>query len=228
MPTPLRLAVFDCDGTLIDSQRNIIRAMTDSFTRHGLAAPSDHATRRIVGLSLVEAMQALLPEAEPELHTSLAQDYKHAFQRLRADRKLEAEPLYAGIRTLLDRLSAEGWLLAVATGKSDRGLALTLAHHGLSDHFISLQTADRHPSKPHPSMLNAALADAGADAEQSVIIGDTVFDVLMGSQAGVRALGVDWGYHEAADLVEAGAAAVARDAEHLYRLLHPGAPREAR
>jgi phosphoglycolate phosphatase len=219
MPSSPRLAVFDCDGTLIDSQRNIIRAMADSFARHGLAAPADHATRRIVGLSLVEAMQALLPDAEPALHQSLAQDYKTAFQRLRTDRQLEAEPLYDGIRLLLETLSAEGWQLAVATGKSDHGLAIALAHHGLTGHFISLQTADRHPSKPHPAMLHAALAEARAAPQDAVIIGDTVYDVLMGTSAGVRALGVDWGYHDAHDLIEAGAAAVARDAAHLKALL---------
>jgi phosphoglycolate phosphatase len=215
----VKLAVFDCDGTLIDSQRNIIRAMADSFARHGLPAPADHATRRIVGLSLLEAMQALLPDAEPALHQSLAHDYKTAFQRLRADRQLEAEPLYDGIRPLLEALGAEGWMLAVATGKSDRGLAIALAHHGLAHHFISLQTADRHPSKPHPAMLHAALAEAGTAPQNAVITGDTVYDVLMGTSAGVRALGVDWGYHDADDLLEAGAAAVARDAAHLKALL---------
>jgi phosphoglycolate phosphatase len=220
MPTFPRLAVFDCDGTLMDSQRNIIRAMSDSFARHGLRAPSDHATRRVVGLSLLEAMQALLPDAEPDLHLSLADDYKTAFQRLRADRQLKTEPLYDGIRDLLAKLDAAGWLLAVATGKSDRGLALALAHHGLADHFISLQTADRHPSKPHPAMLHAAMAEAGARAEDAVIIGDTVYDVVMGTRAGVRAIGVDWGYHEAQDLLDAGAEHVARDTDHLWSLLH--------
>jgi len=220
---PLRLAVFDCDGTLIDSQRNIIRAMADSFARHRLPPPSDHATRSVVGLSLVEAMQTLLPQADAPLHQSLAEDYKTAFQRLRAESRLEAEPMYDGIATLLAELDAAGWLLAVATGKSDRGLAMALAHHNIAHHFISLQTADRHPSKPHPSMLLAALADAGAQAAHTFIIGDTVYDIEMGSRAGVRGLGVDWGYHPAQDLHAAGAADVAQDANHLWRLLHDGA-----
>ena len=155
----MKLAVFDCDGTLIDSQINIIRAMDSSFARHALPAPDPQATRRIVGLSLVEAMQAMLPEADHALHISLAEDYKTAFQRLRADKALDSEPLYPGIRSLLDTLAGGDWLLAVATGKSDRGLKLALEHHGIHDLFISLQTADRHPSKPHPSMLRAALAD---------------------------------------------------------------------
>jgi phosphoglycolate phosphatase len=215
----VKLAVFDCDGTLIDSQVNILRAMRQTFDRHGLAAPADHDIRRVVGLSLVESMQMLLPEAEHAQHVSLAQDYKHAFQRLRADRSLDPEPLYVGVADLLDTLRAGGWLLGVATGKSDRGLALALAHHGLADHFITLQTADRHPSKPHPSMLWTALADAGATPEQACIIGDTVFDMAMGANAGVRAIGVDWGYHEATELVDAGAVGVAMDTAGLQRLI---------
>lgn len=219
----VRLAVFDCDGTLIDSQVNIVRAMGQSFARHGLAAPDAHATRRIVGLSLTEAMRALLPEAEHALHESLAADYKTAFQRLRADSNLDPEPMYDGVKDLLVALDADGWLLAVATGKSDRGLALALAHHDIAHHFISLQTADRHPSKPDPSMLMAALADAGAEPEHALIIGDTVYDIEMGGRAGVRGLGVNWGYHPPDDLLAAGAAGVAQDADHLWRLLHDGA-----
>jgi phosphoglycolate phosphatase len=215
----VKLAVFDCDGTLIDSQVNIVRAMGQSFARHGLAAPDAHATRRIVGLSLTEAMRALLPEAEHALHESLAADYKTAFQRLRADSNLDPEPMYDGVKELLAALDADGWLLAVATGKSDRGLALALAHHGIDRLFVSLQTSDRHPSKPHPSMLRAAMAEAGAEAGQAVIIGDTVFDVMMGVHAGVRAIGVDWGYHEAGELLGAGADGVAMDAAHLRALL---------
>ena len=215
----VRLAVFDCDGTLIDSQVNILRAMASSFERHGLVPPPEHATRRIVGLSLVESMQVLLPDAEPALHESLAQDYKNAFHRLRANKSLDPEPLYAGIAETLDHLRDTGWLLGVATGKSDRGLGLALAHHGISDHFVTLQTADRHPSKPHPSMLYAAMADAGAEPSETVIIGDTVFDMAMGGNAGVRAIGVDWGYHDAAELLEAGAIGVALDGAQLRRLI---------
>ncbi|PZU49374.1 MAG: haloacid dehalogenase [Sphingomonas sp.] len=216
----MKLAVFDCDGTLVDSQANILRAMHSSFSRLGLDDPDPHAVRRVVGLSLVEAMQALLPEAPQDLHERLAEDYKLAFQRLRADQMLDPEPLFDGVRELLEELEAGGWQLAVATGKSDRGLKLCLEHHGLEKHFISLQTADRHPSKPHPSMLLQCIADAGVAPDSAFIIGDTVFDIGMGVAAGVTALGVDWGYHEAAELMEAGAAAVARDADELKALLH--------
>ena len=204
----MKLAVFDCDGTLVDSQANIIAAMRDAFARHGLPEPDGHAVRRVVGLSLYEAMQAMLPDAEPALQASLAEDYRQAFHRLRAGGGLSHEPLYPGVAAGLAELERRGWLLGVATGKSDRGLALCLAHHGLSAHFVTLQTADRHPSKPHPAMLHAAIAEAGAQADATVMIGDTVFDMAMAVAGGTRAVGVDWGYHEAAELTEAGAEAV--------------------
>ncbi len=203
-----RLALFDCDGTLVDSQHNIILCMEDAFARAGLSAPDRHATRRIVGLSLVPAMRQLLPDAEHALHVQLAEDYKTAFQRLRGKGLVE-EPLFDGIVEAMDALAADGWLLGVATGKSDRGLDLCLRAHGIRDRFVTLQTADRHPSKPHPSMAYEAMADAGASPSTTIMIGDTSFDMAMGVAAGTRALGVDWGYHDPHELVEAGAYHVA-------------------
>ena len=200
----LRLAIFDCDGTLVDSQANICLAMEECFGRAKLPPPPREKTRRIVGLSLVEAMEAMLPEGGPALHRTLAEDYKSAFQRLRG-RGLVEEPLYDGVGALLDALEEEGWLLGVATGKSDRGLDLCLAHHGLSRRFVTLQTADRHPSKPHPAMIEAALADTGVEAAAAVMIGDTSFDILMAKSAGVTAIGVAWGYHQPSELIAAGA-----------------------
>ena len=203
-----RLAIFDCDGTLVDSQATICSAMEESFAAAGLSPPSREQTRRIVGLSLVEAMQAILPDADHVLHRSLAEGYKTAFQNMRGRGQVE-EPLYAGIPELLDSLEADGWLLGVATGKSDRGLGLCLACHGLDRRFVTLQTADRHPSKPHPSMIHAALADAGAEAHLSMMIGDTSYDMRMAKAAGVIAIGVAWGYHAPDELIAAGADFVA-------------------
>ncbi len=214
-----RLAVFDCDGTLVDSQANIVRAMAGSFAAVDLAPPDAHAVRRIVGLSLVEAMQVLLPDADDVLHDSLAAEFKRQFAQARADDRLDPEPLYPGVREGLAALAHAGWSLAVATGKSDRGLGLLLDHHRLTHHFVSLQTADRHPSKPHPSMLRAAIADAGADVARTVMIGDTVFDMAMATNAGVRAIGVDWGYHDAHELHDAGARAVVATMGELLALL---------
>jgi len=212
----LRLAIFDCDGTLIDSQHSIVAAMDAAFAAMSLGGPSRADCLSVVGLSLPEAMARLLPEAEPAFHHEISAHYKQAFHALRAGGQL-SEPLYDGIADLLDALEADGWLLAVATGKSDRGLRLALEHHGLFGRFVSLQTADRHPSKPHPSMIEAALAQAGVDRAQAVMIGDTSFDMAMAQAAGVRGLGVGWGYHQPDALIAAGAHSVAMDSGELAR-----------
>ena len=203
-----RLAIFDCDGTLVDSQANIHAAMMACFAAAGLAAPDRAAVRRIVGLSLPEAMRALLPDEGDARHQALTEGYKLSFRQMRERGEVE-EQLYDGIPEVLAKMEAEGWLLGVATGKSDRGLRHVLEHHGLFNRFVTLQTADRHPSKPHPSMIEAAMAEAGVEAAQTVMIGDTSYDILMAHNAGVRAIGVAWGYHEPAKLLAEGADVVA-------------------
>ena len=203
-----RLAIFDCDGTLVDSQHSIAAALATAFSAHGLPVPPPHESRRVVGLSLVEAMAALLPEQPPALHGVVAESYKTAFQRMRSAGGVE-EPLFDGVLELLDALEADGWLLGVATGKSDRGLGLCLDCHGLAHRFVTLQTADRHPSKPHPSMIERAMAEAGAEPAGTVMIGDTSYDIKMARAAGATAIGVAWGYHPPSELREAGAHFVA-------------------
>jgi phosphoglycolate phosphatase len=205
----IRLALFDCDGTLVDSQANICRAMEEAFTSAKLAPPGRDAIRSVVGLSLVEAVAGLLPKADDALHRAVAADYKAAFFNLRASGAMAEEPLFEGMAETLATLRDTGWTLGIATGKSDRGLVHILTQHGLTDHFVTLQTADRHPSKPHPAMIEAAMAEAGAAPETTVMIGDTSYDMLMARAAGVRALGVGWGYHPPQELTEAGADAVA-------------------
>ncbi|HZG07726.1 MAG TPA: HAD-IA family hydrolase [Allosphingosinicella sp.] len=203
-----RLAIFDCDGTLVDSQAAVCRAMEECFDAASLTPPPRARTRRVVGLSLVEAMAALLPDDDEALHRALAEDYKRVFQRLRGWGLVE-EPLFDGVVELLDALEADGWLLGVATGKSDRGLSHCLQCHGLRHRFVTLQTADRHPSKPNPSMIERALADTGAEAGTSMMIGDTSYDMAMARFAGVTAVGAAWGYHSSTELKAAGAHHVA-------------------
>ena len=203
-----RLAIFDCDGTLVDSGATIHRALSAAFEQNGLELPPPQVSRKVIGLSLTEAMAALLPNAAPERHLAIAEDYKRAFWMLRAAGEVE-EPLFDGVLELLDRLEDDGWLLAVATGKSDRGLKHCLESHAIHARFVSLQTADRHPSKPHPSMVSQALADAGAEAATSVVVGDTSFDMAMAVNAGARGIGAGWGYHDSDELLAAGAVAVA-------------------
>lgn len=213
-----RLAVFDCDGTLVDGQAAVCDAMDAAFAAAGLTLPDRNQVRRIVGLSLPQAVRVLAPDAEADRQAAVVDAYKAAFRATREQGLLE-EPLFEGIAPLLHSLRANGWQLAVATGKSDRGLAACLAAHGIGDMFVSLQTADRHPSKPHPAMLEAALFEAAAQPGDAVMIGDTTFDIEMARAAGVRPIGVAWGYHAPAELIAAGAEAVAATCAELEGLL---------
>ena len=204
----MKLAVFDCDGTLIDKQTAICEAMEAAFAEAGLPLPPRNDVRRAVGLSLPQASRRLAPDAPDALHARIVEAYKRAFRASREGGSL-AQPLYDGIADVLDALSAAGWQLGVATGMSQRGLVHCLATHGLSQRFITLQTADHHPSKPHPAMLEQALLEAVAAPGEAVMIGDTVYDMEMARGAGVRAIGVAWGYHEPAELRAAGGEFVA-------------------
>jgi phosphoglycolate phosphatase len=203
-----RLAVFDCDGTLVDSGATIYAALTDSLQANGLDVPSPELSRRVIGLSLVEAIARLTPDLNDADHRKLAEDYKRAFMAMRAAGRVE-EPLFDGVLEVLDALEADGWLLAVATGKSDRGLRHCLDQHNIHARFVSLQTADRHPSKPHPSMVEKAIADADAEPASTIVIGDTSFDMAMAVAAGARGIGAGGGYHDADELLGAGAVAIA-------------------
>lgn len=214
----VRLAVFDCDGTLVDGQASVCEAMEAGFASAGLAAPSRNDIRRIVGLSLPVAIRRLAPSAHDDQVVHAVDAYKAAFFAARQEGRVH-EPLFDGVAGLLGTLSRAGWRLGVATGKSDRGLKSVLASHGLTDLFCTLQTADRHPSKPHPAMLEAALAEALARPENAVMIGDTAYDIEMARSAGVRAIGVAWGYHAAEELLAAGAVAVADNAAQLRELV---------
>jgi phosphoglycolate phosphatase len=213
-----RLALFDCDGTLVDSGANICAAMAMGFAEVGLAPPTDAATRRIVGLSIPEAMRALHPGGAPAEHAALGAAYRRAFTRLRAEQRID-EPLFDGMLATMAALDEGGWLLGVATGKSDYGLKLCLERHGLTRRFVTLQTADRNPSKPHPAMALAALAEAGADPATSVMIGDTRYDIAMAKAAGMVAIGVAWGYHAVDELWAEGADRVATCPADLAALL---------
>lgn len=204
-----KLVIFDCDGTLVDSQHMIIRSMQDTFDNAGLKPPSDQAIRSIVGLSLFEAIATLLPDGTGELHTSMTNDYKQIFYNRRTQQGAEPDPLYEGTREALIALDEAGYLLGVATGNSRRGLDRIFKEHNLTDFFVTLQTADGHPSKPHPSMIHTAIAEAGSGIEDAVMIGDTSYDMLMSVKAGTKTIGVNWGYHGEDELSASGAKHIA-------------------
>ena len=202
----MKLVVFDVDGTLVDSQALIVGCMNEAITAQGLPELPRQAVLSIVGLSLPVAVSRLLPEADGAMVEAVVDRYRIAYFNRR---HAETAPLYPGARDCLDWLGGrEDWLLGIATGKSRRGLDALLAAHGLEGRFVTLQTADHHPSKPHPAMLEAALAEAGVGAGDAVMIGDTLFDMEMAANAATARIGVAWGYHPRADLAAAGAPVV--------------------
>jgi phosphoglycolate phosphatase len=203
----VKLAIFDCDGTLVDSQHSIIASMNAAFDVHDLPRASREAIRRVVGLPLLDAVAQLIPDASSDLIEAVREEYGRAWHHIRETEGLN-EPLFPGLIETLDHLEADGWLLGVATGKSRRGLDGTLEKHGILERFVTLQTADRARGKPDPEMVQLAMIETGAAAGDTVMIGDTTFDMEMAVSAGVMAIGVSWGYHEVEELKITGAAEV--------------------
>lgn len=200
----VRLVVFDCDGTLVDSQHSVVEAMRQAFAGRGLPVPAAQTVRRTVGLSLTVAMGELYADGEPSDWAALARDYRAAALKIRVGRD-HHDPLYPGAAEAIAALHTAGYLLGVATGKSRHGLNYTLDTFGLRDRFVTLQTADDAPSKPHPEMLRRAMAETGSSARETLLVGDTTFDVEMAISAGASPVGVSWGYHHADELRAAGA-----------------------
>lgn len=211
----LRLAIWDVDGTLVDSRAVIQACMETAFRECNLPPPDYDATRRIVGLSLIAGISQLAP---PDLGRGrlehLVDCYRHAFTRLRADPALH-EPMYDGAVEVLDRLKQDGWLLAIATGKTHRGLDGLFAKHNIKSYFDTVWCADDGPGKPHPFMVEQAMRALGCAPGQSLMIGDAIHDIAMGRAAGVCSLGVSWGFGRAEELQDAGADEV----HHEFRTL---------
>lgn len=203
-----RLVIFDCDGTLVDSQHVIVAAMDTAFRTHGLVPPTARSTRRTVGLPLAGAIASLLPEDSAHLLDKVVSAYKEVSHGLRQHPDHE-EPLYPGVVDTLETFLSAGFVLGVATGKSRRGLQATLERHDLLGHFATLKTADDGPGKPNPDILLDAIIETGATPATAVMIGDTTFDILMAVQARTRSIGVSWGYHAPEELIATGAAHIA-------------------
>ena len=217
-----RLVVFDCDGTLVDSQHNIVAAMIEAWRRHGLADPTPEQIRRQVGLTLEIAIERMLGGADRGGDSvsiaALAETYREIVHDLRARADLD-EPMFDGMRELILALEAPEIFLGVATGKNRVGLEHTLHALGLRERFHTLQTADRCRSKPDPEMVIRAMEETANAPESTVVIGDTSFDMEMARAAGATPIGVGWGYHPAEELHAAGAVAVLQHASELIHRL---------
>jgi phosphoglycolate phosphatase len=218
------LAIFDCDGTLVDSQHVIVACMHAAFSGEGLTLPDAAAVRQVIGLPLEECMARLAPAEESVCHGRLVDHYKDTFVTIRQN-PANHEPLFDGARETIDALDEAGFVLGIATGKARRGLLAVLDRLALTHRFATIQTSDVAPGKPHPAMLERAMAETGFEPADTVMIGDTTFDMLMARSARAAAIAVGWGYHPVAELRAAGAHMVvenftelsARLCEHRWR-----------
>jgi phosphoglycolate phosphatase len=210
--------VFDCDGTLVDSERSIVTGMCAAFSAHGFPLPTDEAVRRVVGLSLAEAVARLLPAGSERECLKICGSYRDAVAAMRLDGAL-LEPLYPGVLDGLRALEDEGWCLGLATGKSHRSALATLTAHGLEHRFVTLQTADTAAGKPCPQMMIQAMAEAGAEPQATVMVGDTTYDMMMARNAGALAVAVTWGYHEKRELEASGAHATVEEFSAIARAI---------
>ena len=206
---PEGLAIFDVDGTLVDSQAVIVASMTRAFAKVDRPAPDRGEILSGVGLSLPLLVTRLTPGLDEETRAEIEAGYRTAYGPTAAEYGETA--LYPGVVEGLERLRSVGLTLGIATGKSRRGLDRLIAAQGWDDLFATLQCADDHPSKPHPAMIERALLETGTEPNRGVMIGDTTFDAAMAAAAGVTMVGVDWGYHDAAALEAAGASPVVSD-----------------
>lgn len=211
------LAVFDIDGTLVDSRASIFRAATESALALGLPKPEYDRVRMIVGLSLDEAMRTLEPDLTDDEHLRFVAEFRASFGRMYAEG--HEEPLYEGALAHLRRLRRDGWSLALATGQNRKGVARNLARQGWGDLFVSAHCAEDGPGKPNPAMLHAALKASGLAAHRAVMIGDTAHDARMARNAGMAAYGVAWGFHTEDEQRAEGVIHVARDFHDLEAVL---------
>ena len=204
----MKLVIFDCDGTLVDSADEIIKNMRFTFESIGVAWPGPEATRACIGLSLPQTMARLHPQGSDELHEELSEGYRNSFYRQAEGAAKTPQVFFAGALEAIEHLRGrDDVLLAIATGKSQRGVTRMLENADIPRNaFISVQTADDAPSKPHPAMVLQAMDEAGGIASKdTVMIGDASFDIEMARAAGVWALGVSWGYHHVDALLQSGA-----------------------
>ncbi len=200
----LKLAIWDMDGTIVDSRDVIQSAMVRSFERLGLTPPAYEETRKTIGLGLHEACQILAPELSADRLNDLVEAYRLSFVEQRAEGN-GFSPLYENAHETIHRLANEGWLLAIATGKSRRGIDSFFEQHDLKHYFDTTWCADDGPGKPHPFMCEEAMKAVGAEPHQSLIIGDAVHDMRMGLNAGIHTLGVSWGFGTSEELNAVGA-----------------------
>lgn len=197
---PFDLLVFDWDGTLMDSEARIVACIQAAFDDVGEMPPSDAAARDIIGLGLDEAMAVLWPDADTGERQVVASRYRHHFLVANDTPSV----LFPGAREAVEAVAARNFLLAVATGKSRRGLEESLEESGLRAFFHATRCADETHSKPHPAMLEQLMDELGVEPPRTLMIGDTEYDMQLASNAGTAALAVAYGNHASERLLQHG------------------------
>lgn len=190
MAKRFELIVFDWDGTLMDSAAAIVRAIQASAADLGLPVPSDARARHVIGLGLNDALHYAVPELAESDYPQMVERYRHHY--LSGDHQLT---LFDGTVELIAALRERGHLLAVATGKSRKGLERALSFSGLGEYFHATRCADECFSKPHPAMLEELMDELGVAQASCLMIGDTTHDLQMAKNAGVEGLAVSFGAH---------------------------------
>ena len=203
----LRLAVFDLDGTLLDSANAIVEGVRACWEACGFPAPDPQMVRRIIGLPWEESIRMLIPGAGPDEFARI-RAYHDDVARGARPRPPRDPVLFPGAVEALDALEDSGYLLAIITSRSNARLLELLHRQGIGGRFVALKTTDHGPGKPNPHLMLQTLAETGVAETDAVMVGDTTFDVLMARNAGTAAVGVSWGVHERHELSEAGAAHV--------------------
>ncbi|WIX34480.1 HAD-IA family hydrolase [Salinicola sp. JS01] len=218
-----RLVIFDWDGTLMDSAARIVACMEAAADELGWVAPTPAAIRDIIGLGLPEAMEALYPGIGELERDTLQAAFSRQFRL--ADQV--PSPFFPGVREGMAQLrQTPGCRLAVATGKSRRGLDRVFAHHGCGEWFAASRTADQTRSKPHPQMLEELLAMCQLPAEAAVMVGDTEYDLEMARALGMDRVAVSYGVHARERLLASEPVHVVDDFAGLVEWLLPGPVRE--
>ncbi|OAP41936.1 HAD family hydrolase [Sinorhizobium glycinis] len=207
----MKLVLFDCDGTLVDSAGLIHEVMSRTFEAFDLPRPEAQATRAIIGLTLDIAIARLLGQLHVDPRaTAMTTHYKAIFSSVRSEQIFQ-EALFPGIAEMVQVLAGrDEVLIGAVTGKSRQGLRHIAATHGFDKLFFVSRTADDCPSKPHPAMVMECCVEAGVDPSDTIVIGDAIYDMQMAKAAGAGALGVSWGYASVPELIEAGADHIAR------------------
>ena len=212
------LVILDLDGTLVDNKALIVQILQTAADVSGLSVPSREAIAAIIGLSLDHAFHTLFPDADPAQQASGVQAYRTEALKRRAEGQ-DPEDLFPGTRAMVAQLRQDGHLLGIATGKARRGVDHFCKRFNMAGWFETVQTPDTNPSKPHPGMIESAVAETGARVDRTVMVGDTSFDMEMARNAGVISIGVAWGNHSVDVLERAGARHIVRAADDLPQVV---------